>query len=73
MKRDAEGATAIHISVLLAQKILALFDESGASEAQRLAALQIAKTLLAVWPNSVSAKFEARAGAEASGAETPDS
>ena len=47
-----------HISSVLADKIMQLFDEAGATELQRLSALDIAKALVMVWPNSIGEKME---------------
>ena len=46
----------MHICQLLAEKIMGVFDEAGATGLQRSAALEIAKTLNNVWPGSILAK-----------------
>ena len=43
----------MHICQLLAEKVMGVFDEAGATETQRSAALAIAKTLNNVWPGSI--------------------
>lgn len=52
--------TGQHISLLIAEKILRVFEESGASEAEKYAALDVVRSLVPVLPNascSVEAKF----------------
>lgn len=39
-----------HISILLAEKILGMLEESGASEAERHVALEIARAIVPVFP-----------------------
>jgi hypothetical protein len=41
-----------HISLVLADRILLLFEESGASEAERLSALDVVRALVPVLPNA---------------------
>ncbi len=44
--------TGQHISLLIAEKIVKVFEESGASEAERHAALEVAKAMVPVLPNA---------------------
>jgi hypothetical protein len=41
-----------HISLMLADRILELLQESGASEAERYCALEVAKAIVPVLPNA---------------------
>ena len=47
-----------HISILLGEKIIQLFDDSGASEIEKLAALAVAKAIVPVSPNSASERLK---------------
>ena len=44
--------TGQHISLLIAEKILRVFEESGASEAEKYAALDVVRSLVPVLPNA---------------------
>lgn len=53
-----------HICLMLAEKVMMLFEEAGASEIERLVALDIARALVPVAPGSLSATSAASAPAE---------
>ena len=53
--------TGQHISLLLAEQIVKILSESGASEAERYAALEVARALVPVLPNA-SCSVEANDG-----------
>jgi hypothetical protein len=40
------------ISLVLAEQIIAMFEESGASEAQRYSALEVVRAIVSVLPNA---------------------
>lgn len=44
--------TSRHISIVLAEKIISILEESGASEAERHVALAVARAMIPVLPNA---------------------
>jgi len=46
----------VHISIILAEKILTILNESGASEPEKMVSLDIAKSLVPVTAGSLHAK-----------------
>lgn len=61
----------MHISMILAEKILTLLEESGAAEIEKLAALDIARSVVPVSPGSVYIKSEAGLPSEDSPGSAP--
>jgi hypothetical protein len=47
-----------YISIILAEKILDIFDTSGASEIERLAALDICRSVVPLAPGSIYSKTQ---------------
>jgi len=62
--------TGQHISLLLAERILKIFEESGASEAEKHAALGVVRAVVPVLPNaSCSVDYSPQGGEESTSSE----